>query len=232
MILDDNVTLQGLAHETHGQDKGARAEKREAQTGRIMDAARKCFVHSGFRGASMHEICREADMSPGALYRYFPSKESIIEAIAEADRQADQAVLATMINGPTLIDGFVRAAMGHFAMVRERGMAPLFTEIRAESMRNETVRDACMKNEGQIMQAFHAFLSYGVSRGEIDPIFGIDAIVPMILAIGEGIIMGDLAEKGVSDQQIEIALRAILQAVLRPQNSGQNQTDATNPLES
>jgi TetR/AcrR family transcriptional regulator, repressor for uid operon len=232
MNLDDNIASQLLTVETHGHDKGARAEKREAQTVRIMDAARKCFVHSGFRGASMHEICREADMSPGALYRYFPSKESIIEAIAEADRQADQAVLATMINGPTLIDGFVRAAMGHFAMVRERGMAPLFTEIRAESMRNETVRDACMKNEGQIMHAFHAFLSYGVSRGEIDPILGIDAIVPMILAIGEGIIMGDLAEKGVSDQQIEIALRAILQAVLRPQNSGQNQTAATNPLES
>ncbi len=232
MNLNDNIANQTVAADTHGPDKGARAEKREAQTVRIMDAARKCFVQSGFRGASMHEICREAEMSPGALYRYFPSKESIIEAIAEADRQADQAMLATMINGPTLIDGFVRAALGHFAMVRERGMAPLFTEIRAESMRNETVREACMKNEGQIMQAFHAFLSYGVSRGEIDPILELDAIVPMILAIGEGIIMGDLAEKGVTDEQIEVALRAILQSVLRPQYSSQNQTGATNPFES
>lgn len=232
MNLDENIASQSVAADTHGPDKGARAEKREAQTVRIMDAARKCFVHSGFRGASMHEICREADMSPGALYRYFPSKESIIEAIAEADRQADQMVLATMINGPTLIDGFVRAALGHFAMVRERGMAPLFTEIRAESMRNETVREACMKNECQITEAFHAFLSYGITRGEIDPILDLDAIVPMILAIGEGIIMGDLAEKGVTEDKIEIALRAILQAVLRPKAGNENQPAAPNFIES
>ena len=34
----------------------------------------------------MQEICAEAGMSPGALYRYFPSKVAIIAAIAEAER--------------------------------------------------------------------------------------------------------------------------------------------------
>ncbi|MGL4490965.1 MAG: TetR/AcrR family transcriptional regulator [Rhizobiaceae bacterium] len=207
---------------SHPNDRGARAEKREAQTARIMDAARKCFVQSGFRGASMHEICREADMSPGALYRYFPSKEAIIEAIAENDRREDQMILSTMTEGPTLIDGFMKAGMAHFAMVRERGMAPLFTEIRAESMRNEAVRNVCMTNQNQVIQAFHAFLTYGVARGEIKPILELDAIVPMILAIGEGIIMGDLEEKGVSPDKIETVLRAMLNAVLRPVNTNEN----------
>jgi TetR/AcrR family transcriptional regulator, repressor for uid operon len=231
MNLDDNTAVATPLPDVFHQDKGARAEKRGAQTARIMDAARNCFVQSGFRGASMHEICREADMSPGALYRYFPSKEAIIEAIAEEDRLSDQMILSTMIDGPTLIDGFVRAACAHFAMVQERGMAPLFTEIRAESMRNETVRNACMKNEGQITQAFHAFLSYGVARGEINPIMEIDVIVPMILAIGEGIIMGDLAEKGVSIEKIETALHAILKAVLRPIDSYENHSVKNATLE-
>ena len=53
---------------------------------RIIDAAIACFERDGFHGASMQEICAEAGMSPGALYRYFPSKVAIIAAIAEAER--------------------------------------------------------------------------------------------------------------------------------------------------
>jgi TetR/AcrR family transcriptional regulator, repressor for uid operon len=231
MLTDQTKPLVSADSENALGDKGARAEKREAQTMRIMAAARKCFVQSGFRGASMHEICCQADMSPGALYRYFPSKESIIEAIAEQDRQSDQMILSTMINGPTLIDGFVAAAMKHFEMVRDLGMAPLFTEIRAESMRNETVRNASMKNEAQLTGAFREFLSYGVARGEIDPILDIESIVPLILAIGEGIIMGNLGEKGVSLEKIEISMRAILKAVLRPTHTSDNTGNTTYPIE-
>ena len=52
----------------------------------ILAAAQRCFVRSGFHGASMHEICVEAGMSPGNLYRYFPSKEALMAGIAERDR--------------------------------------------------------------------------------------------------------------------------------------------------
>ena len=52
----------------------------------ILAAAQRCFVRSGFHGASMQDICAEAGMSPGNLYRYFPSKEALIAGIAERDR--------------------------------------------------------------------------------------------------------------------------------------------------
>ena len=48
----------------------------------ILAAAQRCFVRSGFHGASMQDICAEAGMSPGNLYRYFPSKEALIAGIA------------------------------------------------------------------------------------------------------------------------------------------------------
>ena len=44
---------------------------------RDLAAAQRCFVRSGFHGASMQDICAEAGMSPGNLYRYFPSKEAL-----------------------------------------------------------------------------------------------------------------------------------------------------------
>src|ERR1700704_4475925 len=52
----------------------------------ILEAAGRCFVRSGFHQTSMQEICAEAGMSAGNLYRYFPSKEAIIAGIAERDR--------------------------------------------------------------------------------------------------------------------------------------------------
>src|ERR1044072_6668446 len=54
----------------------------------ILEAAQTCFARSGFHQTSMQEICTEAGMSPGNLYRYFRSKEEIIAGIAERDRGA------------------------------------------------------------------------------------------------------------------------------------------------
>ena len=60
----------------------------------ILAAAQRCFVRSGFHQTSMQEICAEAGMSPGNLYRYFPSKESLIAGIAERDRAEVAQVVA------------------------------------------------------------------------------------------------------------------------------------------
>src|SRR6476646_4204190 len=49
----------------------------------ILSAAQTCFARAGFHQTSMQEICAEAGMSPGNLYRYFRSNEDIIAGIAE-----------------------------------------------------------------------------------------------------------------------------------------------------
>jgi TetR/AcrR family transcriptional regulator, repressor for uid operon len=202
--------------------RGVRAEKREAQVNRILEAARTCFVQSGFRGASMHDICREAGMSPGALYRYFPSKEALIEAIAERDRVNDLRNLAQIGAGPTLIDGFVNSVMNHFKDHHARGMGPLFTEIRAESMRNETVAACCQKTEGEFIKIFNAFLTQAKAGGQIDPVADISAIVPMMMALGEGMMLSDVIGQGVDPVDVEKILRAMAEAILRPNHESQS----------
>ena len=41
----------------------------QARREHILDAAERCFVNKGFHPATMDGICREAGVSPGALYR-------------------------------------------------------------------------------------------------------------------------------------------------------------------
>ncbi|MFD2211488.1 TetR/AcrR family transcriptional regulator [Virgibacillus halophilus] len=43
----------------------------------ILDAATESFAEKGYFGASIKEICQRADISNGALYKYFRNKEEL-----------------------------------------------------------------------------------------------------------------------------------------------------------
>jgi AcrR family transcriptional regulator len=68
------------------------AQQRE----RILDAAEKCFIESGFHAAGMARVAETAGVSAGLIYRYFDGKASIVKAIiarhleSEASRTIDQ----------------------------------------------------------------------------------------------------------------------------------------------
>jgi AcrR family transcriptional regulator len=53
----------------------------------ILDAARKRFSHFGYAKTTMAEVAADCSMSPGNLYRFFPGKLDIAEAIASAEYQ-------------------------------------------------------------------------------------------------------------------------------------------------
>jgi AcrR family transcriptional regulator len=53
-----------------------------ARRQQIIDAARVCFLRNGFHQTSMQDVIREASLSVGAVYRYFPSKNDLIMALA------------------------------------------------------------------------------------------------------------------------------------------------------
>ncbi len=66
----------------------------EAKTRQILDGARRVFLRDGFDGASMNDVAREAGVSKGTLYVYFPSKEALFAAYIRQDRrrQAEQMI--------------------------------------------------------------------------------------------------------------------------------------------
>lgn len=213
---DDLGLLSGLDGED-GQPL-SRADRRDQQVARIMEAAKACFVRSGFQGASMNQICAECGMSPGALYRYFPSKEAIIEAITEEDRRMDAVIFTAMQANPCVVEGVVEAAMAHIRHMHESGKAPLFAEIRAESMRNEAIGRTCMVITGEIAGMFRTYFQAAVDRGEIDPVVEIDALLAALVAMGEGFAINDLPAMGVPWDRIETIVRTMIVALLRPRH--------------
>lgn len=64
----------GSATETAPRRRQARGERRIAQ---LLAAAAGVFCRTGYAAASTNAIAREAGVSPGTLYQFFPNKEAI-----------------------------------------------------------------------------------------------------------------------------------------------------------
>jgi TetR/AcrR family transcriptional regulator, repressor for uid operon len=196
----------------------SRFERREAQVTRILEAARLCFLKSGFQGASMGDICATAGMSPGALYRYFPSKESLVEAICAADKEADAKILGQIADAPSIIDGMTTGLLAHAGQVHLSGMAPLFAEISAEAMRNPAMNKILQDSMCEVTEVIGAALRASVESGEIDPVLPLAQLIPIMMAMGHGLVTEDLPRIGITTQIMEPAVRAMIVGMLRPAN--------------
>lgn len=77
---DRSVSELASAHPRRSPRMARRqAENRE----RILDATERAFVEGDQRNIRMEQIAEDADMSVGALYKYFGSKDGILLALAE-----------------------------------------------------------------------------------------------------------------------------------------------------
>ncbi|MEZ4401966.1 MAG: TetR/AcrR family transcriptional regulator [Kofleriaceae bacterium] len=65
----------------NAQDR--KRQEREARRHRIQDAARPVFFERGFARASIEDIAKQAQLSVGAIYLYFKSKEDLYLSILE-----------------------------------------------------------------------------------------------------------------------------------------------------
>src|SRR5256885_11051765 len=61
--------------------------EKDAVRTQIVEAAKKRFSHFGYGKTTMAEVAGDCAMSPGNLYRFFPGKLDIAEAIATEDYQ-------------------------------------------------------------------------------------------------------------------------------------------------
>jgi AcrR family transcriptional regulator len=88
----------------------ARQERAERTRSNILDAAAKVFDERGFTGASLSDILARADVTKGALYFHFSSKDELAKVlIAEQFAVGDQP--STGVGLQSVID--MSHEMGH-----------------------------------------------------------------------------------------------------------------------
>jgi AcrR family transcriptional regulator len=97
---------------------------------RILDAAEQCLGHLGLRRVSMGDVAAQAGVSRGSVYRYFPDRQALIDAVLE--RAADRFVEASV----TTVDRrrTLAAQVGEAAVfiLEHRGHDPLGLRLPAD----------------------------------------------------------------------------------------------------
>ena len=152
----------------------------------ILDAAERCFARSGFHQASMQDICGEAAMSAGNLYRYFPSKEALIAGICERNRAEAVESFSLVDEAPDFFEGLAELARHHLvdrsdievgSVRRDHGREPASPRhLQALSRRSKTTSKTRIA----------AMLKRAAERGEIRADLDVDAAASVLMVLGDG----------------------------------------------
>ena len=128
-------------------------QTQQARRERILDAAERCFVQRGFHRTSMQDICREAGISPGALYIYFASKEDSIAGICERETLQFAEHLELMSEAPDFMTA-LRTLADTYCFDQPRSKLQLHIEIGAEMIRNEKVSARVLEVDRFVQERF------------------------------------------------------------------------------
>ena len=162
-----------------------KAQRQSDRRAEILDAAERCFARAGFHRASMQDICGEAAMSPGNLYRYFPSKEALIAGICERNRAEAVASFALVDQAPEFFEGLAGLARHHL-VDRTQDEVALCSEIMAESRRHPDIARLYQDIEKDIRDRIAGMLKQAAGRDEIRQDLDLDAAASVLMLLGDG----------------------------------------------
>ena len=181
----------------------------------ILEAAERCFARSGFHQASMQDICAEAGMSPGNLYRYFRSKEALIAGISERNRAQAAAALGDIGKAPDFFAALAEHARHHL-IERSADEVGLCAEIMSESRRNPEVARLCEKIERDIKNRLAAMLRSAIERGEVRADLDVESAALVLMVLVDGMSWRRAVEKGFDVERVLPMILQMVRSLLSP----------------
>jgi AcrR family transcriptional regulator len=188
----------------------------EASSGRraqILDAAERCFVRAGFHRTTMQDIAAEARMSPGNLYRYFPSKDSMVVGLAERDRAEMAEDFSKLPEAEDFTATLAELARKHFEE-EPREKAILCLEIWAEATRDPAfaaiTRDFDNDVVGRMTALFRRVQERGLMAGTVDP----EGLAILLATLADGLFVRKAVMPGFDAAREVANLMAVMEAAL------------------
>jgi AcrR family transcriptional regulator len=182
----------------------------EARREQILAAAVACFARQGFHQTTMQDICNEAQLSPGAVYRYFVSKDAIIAACCGGNQQrAFELIDAAMTQDETmavfgeLADAFLKA----LDQPEMQSQLKVTVQLWAETLRNPEIGGLVQDGNDWVRTRFADLVRQAQASGEINPSLDADGVARTMMAVYAGLVLQKAREP-------EMAVEPFVQAVM------------------
>ncbi|MFH9610137.1 TetR/AcrR family transcriptional regulator [Streptomyces sp. NPDC017448] len=200
-------------------------EHLDARRRQILDGAARCFARNGFHGTSMQDVLKEAGLSAGAVYRYFPGKEDIIAAITEGTFDTIRGAFeeAARTTPPPTPDALLRQVLGGLLAggvwgLERRAFAALVVQLWSETLRDE--RLAALLDEGYTAmrglwaELVDAYRAVGTLAGDVPS----DHVARTMIATAQGFILQEALFGDVRPDVLEGGLRGLM--AMKTQKTG------------
>jgi TetR/AcrR family transcriptional regulator, transcriptional repressor of aconitase len=195
-------------------------EHLERRRRQIMDAAQRCFARKGFHETTLQDVFRESGLSAGAVYRYFKSKNDLVQAIIAEESAPitaiiESAVAQDPVPGADEIAGRLAAAIQELS--GPDGPARVAPSAWAEALHDPAVADILRDTWGALRSYWIKAAQRMRDDGRLPPGTDTDAVGAALFSVGPGFLLQQLILGGPDAATLQRGLRQLLRPeVLAP----------------
>lgn len=135
----------------------------------IVEAARKSLALFGYKGTTMDQIAKMANVSKGSIYTFFTSKEELFDLIVQETVDEMEAVLQASVDGEQPVFASLHQALSQVLQFRREHelLAKLYHEMR--ELGTAAANDAVRRVEDQILSFIERMIRQAIQRGQMKP---------------------------------------------------------------
>lgn len=135
----------------------------------IVDAAKKSFALFGYKGTTMEQVAKMANVSKGSIYTFFSSKEELFDIIVLGIvEELDCTMQASVEDGQPVFTSLNQALAQVLQFRQEHELlAKLYHEMR--ELGTTAANDAIRKVDDRILSFIERLIRNAVEQGQLKP---------------------------------------------------------------
>jgi AcrR family transcriptional regulator len=183
------------------------AELREQRRQHVLVSAWRCFTRDGFHATSMDDIIAATGISSSAVYRYFRSKDELIDATAEESLKRIRDFFAGLLaeeSTPTFAE-VIQALVGYVAK-RNKGedydLSKIAVHSWAEALRRPELRTRTRAFYVDVRTHLTELARRWRDAGQLAPAADPEAVASVLLTLLPGLIVTQHLVDGASTAKL------------------------------
>jgi AcrR family transcriptional regulator len=178
----------------------------QAQKKRIIDGATQVFAEHGYHLTTMDQICQALQLSKGAIYIYFKSKEELFISALQAIYERRFAILSTayQANDPIPIKfEKILDRLGSLMSHDDYVFIRLSLEGFLESEHIPSLQAIKADSYQRFYELLYGLLQEGQIAGEINADLNLSSVTFVLMAVSDGLMLHSLVQdRGINPDRV------------------------------